>query len=130
MLRSFMSFGVLLTISANCFAADVDYTKHVKPILEKHCVMCHGPDEAESGLRVDAGQLMLDGGDRGPAIVPGKSAESLLYQVLVDESEGDVTAMPLDSDPLTKTEIEIIKKWIDAGADFPDDEKVAQNDHD
>ena len=127
MFRSLI-FAVVFTCTLKSFAADaVDYTKHVKPILAKHCVMCHGPDESESGLRVDAGQLMLDGGDRGPAIVPGKSQESLLYQALVGEGEEDVTAMPLDSDPLSKKEIEIIKKWIDAGAAFPDDEKVSQN---
>ncbi len=129
MLRNLISIGIL-TISATGLAADaVDYTKDVKPILETHCVMCHGADEAESGLRVDAGQLMLDGGDRGPAIVPGKSKESLLYQVLVGEGEEDVTAMPLDADPLSDKEIAIIKKWIDSGADFPEDEKVAQNEH-
>ena len=129
MLRSLISIGLLAFPAINSAADAVDYTKDVKPILATHCVYCHGADESESGLRVDAGQLILDGGDRGPAIVPGKSTESLLYQVLVGEGEEDVTAMPLDADPLSKKEIAIIKKWIDDGADFPDDEEIARNEH-
>lgn len=108
----------------------VDYVKQIKPILTEHCAGCHGADEQESGLRLDAGSLVVRGGDRGAAVIPGKSEQSLLYQVLV--GQGEVSAMPLDGDPLHADEIALIKRWIDEGAKFPKEEAVTdgpQSDH-
>jgi hypothetical protein len=59
-------------------------------------VHCHGADESQSGLRLDAARLAALGGDGGSTIVPGKSGESLLYRALL--GKGDVAAMPADSD--------------------------------
>ena len=55
-------FFMLAAISANESArADVDFVKQVKPLLQKHCVSCHGEDSQESGLRLDFGELLLKG---------------------------------------------------------------------
>ncbi len=103
-------------------ASPVDFNRDIKPILVKHCVDCHGKDQADSGLRLDFGQTILMGGDRGPAIIPSKAQDSILVQAI--EGRGKVTAMPEDGDPLSKDEIALIRRWIDAGAKFPANEKV------
>ena len=73
---------LLLVIVSRTARADeaVDYLRHVKPILAARCYACHGALEQKNGLRLDAAALLKRGGDSGPAIVPGKSGESLLIQ--------------------------------------------------
>src|SRR5687767_11128276 len=60
-------------------AQGVDYAREVKPILVARCFACHGALQQKAGLRLDTVELMKKGGDNGPVIVPGKSAESLLF---------------------------------------------------
>src|SRR5262245_64289723 len=66
----------------------VDYLKDVKPLLAQNCYGCHGPDVQQSGLRLDLRQNALRGGDYGPVIIPGKSADSKLIRRLVDGDGG------------------------------------------
>ena len=54
----------------------IDYTKDVQPLLAQKCYSCHGEDVQQSGLRLDKRQNALRGGDYGPVIKPGSSAES------------------------------------------------------
>src|SRR3989442_2152113 len=56
----------------------VDFAKDIQPIFETTCWKCHGPAKQESGLRLDQRASALQGGEHGPAIVPGTSADSLL----------------------------------------------------
>ena len=105
----------------------VDYIKQVKPVFTRHCVVCHGIDKHESGYRLDIAELAIQGGDRGAAVVPGKSSESILIQALLEE--GDVSAMPLDKPSLSTTDIDLIRDWIDQGAVFPESEQVANVTH-
>src|SRR4051812_10318867 len=56
----------------------VDYVRAVKPILTARCYACHGALQQKAGLRLDTVVLMKKGGDSGPALVPGKSGDSLL----------------------------------------------------
>jgi mono/diheme cytochrome c family protein len=101
-------------------AGAVDYEKQIKPIFAKYCVECHKTDKNESGYRLDLGDLAIKGGDRGAAIIPGKSDGSVLYQALI--GKGDVTAMPYEKPRLPAADIELIKKWIDGGAIVPANE--------
>ena len=98
-------------------AGGIDFEKQIKPIFAKHCVDCHKADKDESGFRLDVGHLAIKGGDRGAAIIPGKSDESILYQALI--GKGDATAMPYEKPRLPAADIELIKKWIDRGAKVP-----------
>lgn len=97
----------------------IDFAKDIQPIFAKHCVDCHKDGKSESGYRLDLANLAIKGGDRGAAIVPGKSDESILYQALI--GKGDVTAMPYEKPRLPAGDIELIKKWIDGGAKVPQD---------
>ncbi|GAB4144857.1 MAG: DUF1553 domain-containing protein [Planctomycetaceae bacterium] len=106
-------------------AKSVDYMKDVKPLLGARCVSCHGPLRQRGGLRLDAGRLILKGGDSGAAMVPGKPEKSLIFHAIT--GTGDVTKMPLEAKPLTKSEVAIIRRWIQTGATFPADEKIADD---
>ena len=103
-------------------AQGVDYVREIKPILTARCFACHGALQQKSGLRLDTVGLMKTGGDKGPAIVPGKSAESPLFAYVRATGR---KRMPPDSegDPLKKGEIDLLKAWIDQGAIGPAEEK-------
>src|SRR5207248_10589962 len=116
--------AVLLSLPGAAAAGDppagtppVDYLRDVKPLLAKNCFQCHGVKAHKGGLRVDTLQALLAGGDTGPAIVPGKSGESLLVAA-VSGVEG-VNRMPLKKPPLSAAQIATLKAWIDAGAATP-----------
>src|SRR4051812_27783690 len=60
----------------------VDFVQDIQPIFTNRCYPCHGPNKHEAQFRLDAKEIALKGGELGPAIVPGKSAESLLIQAV------------------------------------------------
>ena len=96
-------------------AATVGYEKDIKPLLEQHCYSCHGETVQQSGLRLDLRQNALRGGDYGPVILPGKSADSKLIRRLVD-GDGGMQMPP--TGPLSPEEVGMLRAWIDQGADF------------
>lgn len=102
-------------------AEPVDFAKQIKPILQRYCVSCHGSETVESGFRADFGNFVLEGGDRGAAIVPGEAKNSSLYQVLV--GEGNVAQMPFELPKLSDELIALVKDWIDQGAKSAADDK-------
>src|SRR5439155_22097841 len=125
-MRLLISISLIFVVPTWGFAGPPDYLKEVKPLLAKNCFQCHGLKAQKGGLRVDTLKALLSGGDTGPAIVPGKSGESLLIAAL-SGAEG-VTRMPLKKPPLPPQQIATLKAWIDAGAvapanDRPDDGK-------
>src|SRR5579864_4622491 len=78
------------------------------------CQQCHGETLQMAHLSVASRDLMLKGGDHGAAIIPGKAADSLLYQRITGQI---LPAMPMAPVPrLTADEIAAVKDWIDAGA--------------
>jgi hypothetical protein len=68
-------------------ATKVDYTRDVQPLLESRCYQCHGPKRTENGLRLDDRDLALKGGERGPILMPGNSAESLVIHAVAHARE-------------------------------------------
>lgn len=93
----------------------VDFIRDVEPLLTQKCHSCHGPEVQQSGLRLDRRQNAMRGGDYGPVIVPGKSADSKLIRRLVSGDGGMV--MP-PTEALSRDEISLLRAWIDQGADF------------
>lgn len=118
-MRTTFALLTILLLSSNALAQNkVDYEKDIRPILQEHCAHCHGPDEQESGLRLDRRVALLKGGDYGqPAIVPGKPEKSYLLEVIshVDQD----MKMPPDEDKLSAEKIELITRWIKEGANWP-----------
>ena len=95
----------------------VDFARDVQPILREHCFECHGPKQQRNGFRLDRRREALRGGS-SVMIGPGNSAGSRLYLRLVGDRYG--TRMPPD-DPLSGEQIATVKKWIDQGAEWPDE---------
>jgi ankyrin repeat protein len=93
----------------------IDYEKDVQTLLSQKCYACHGEDVQQSGLRLDKRQNALRGGDYGPVINPGKSAESKLIRRLVN-GDGGLQMPP--TGPLSDEEIGTLRAWIDQGAEF------------
>jgi hypothetical protein len=58
----------------------VDFEKEILPALKSNCLACHNTTKAKGGLNLETPQLMLKGGDTGPAVAPGKGAESLVFK--------------------------------------------------
>jgi mono/diheme cytochrome c family protein len=99
--------------------ASVDFVRDVRPIFEKHCHGCHGPTRQRSGLRLDVKAEAMKGGDTfGPAIVPGKAAESPLIQLVSGAAED--LRMPPKGEALSADEVATLTDWIDGGASWPD----------
>ncbi len=93
-----------------------DFVRDVEPVLARHCYDCHGPEVQESDLRLDIPALVLRGGNRGPALVPGKPQESLLIRVIEGRHE---LAMPPEGERLSAREVKLLRRWIAAGAKAP-----------
>lgn len=99
---------------------DVVFNRDIRPLLSDRCFHCHGPDPThrEADLRIDttAGATADLGGYA--AIVPGKPEESELYQ-RISASDPFQRMPPEDEgDPLTKDEIELLRRWIEQGAEY------------
>lgn len=91
--------------------ATLTYEQHVRPILRAHCLDCHGAAEKmKGGLDLRLVRFMLQGGDSGAAIVPGKPGESFLLERV---RNGE---MPPGETKLKPTEIATLERWIAAGA--------------
>ncbi|MEQ2008421.1 MAG: c-type cytochrome domain-containing protein [Limisphaerales bacterium] len=102
----------------------VDFVKHIKPVLETHCVSCHGPEKQRMGFRVDTREAAFKGGKvYGPAIVPGSPPNSSLYHRISMRPDRDIhdEVMPPAKRkiPLTAAEIALIGQWITEGANWP-----------
>jgi hypothetical protein len=112
------------TLPSSALAADpVDYFRDVKPILSRHCYSCHGPQKQKSGLRLDTAAMARKGGNLGPAIVPGKSEDSLLIKAVTGSDE-NLPRMPFQKPALNSSQITVLKTWIDQGAKAPADERL------
>ena len=101
-------------------ARHVDFDKDIQPLFADRCYSCHGPRKQESGFRLDAKSEALKGGDNFPdhAIVPGKSAESVLIHA-VSHLNPDLK-MPKKGDRLSPEQVGLLRAWIDQGAEWPE----------
>jgi hypothetical protein len=99
---------------------NVTFATQIKPIFEKSCVKCHGPEKQKAKLRLDTLEASLKGGSNGKVIVPGKSAESILVHNVAHVGDEDSFMPPPDNKdkipPLNKEQIGLIRAWIDQGA--------------
>src|SRR5213592_2284281 len=92
-------------------AAPPVFEKDIRPILKAHCFECHGEGEKlKGGLDLRLRRLILQGGDDGPVLVPGKPDRSLLFK-LVHTGE-----MPKRDKKLSREQVALIKQWIATGA--------------
>ncbi|WP_372726046.1 DUF1592 domain-containing protein, partial [Novipirellula sp.] len=94
----------LASVSASLFDQDV------APLFAKHCLECHDSAIKKGDLDLSRKNAALAGGESGEVIVPGKSADSLLWQSVSSDE------MPKDRAPLSNDEKAALKRWLDSGA--------------
>jgi mono/diheme cytochrome c family protein len=96
------------------------FEKSVRPLFAKHCYKCHSSSKGEDkgGLVLDSQAGWMDGGDSGPAIIPGKITESILIEA-IEQKDPDFAMPPKYK--LSSSEIENLKKWVSMGAPDPRD---------
>ena len=93
--------------------AEISFTDHIRPIFERSCWNCHGEASQLSDLDLRTREAAVEGGVRGPALVPGRAEDSRLYRMLAGL---DDPPMPMAGDPLSDAELMAIRTWIDDGA--------------
>ncbi len=98
------------------------FEKKIRPLLIERCQKCHGSEKETSGLRLDTRAGVLGGGERGPAVVPGKPDESLLLTAVGYENRD--LQMPPEK-KLSDREIADLKQWVKLGAPFPESDKAS-----
>lgn len=101
----------LTAVAAEPASGDKLWSAHVEPLLKEHCVECHSPAKAKSGLDLTSLQAILRGGDRGAAVIPGRADESNLYTFL--RSEADPHMPPGKRTKLADDEVVLIRQWIE-----------------
>jgi cytochrome c553 len=92
------------------------FEKRVRPVLANHCFECHGPDKERGGLRLDSRAAILDGGDSGPAVVPGQPEQSRLIRA-IHHSDKKLRMPPKVK--LADEHINALTAWIKMGAPWP-----------
>ncbi|HEY0457345.1 MAG TPA: c-type cytochrome domain-containing protein [Verrucomicrobiae bacterium] len=109
--------SVLLCALRALAAQPVNFTNDIAPILVQKCLICHGPDKSKGSYRVDTYDWLLKpGSSKEPAITPGNSGKSKLFELITTDDEED--RMPQKNEPLSPPEIARIKDWITQGAHF------------
>jgi hypothetical protein len=107
--------------AARLQAADVDFTRDVRPILSQHCFKCHGPDDAarQAGLRLDRRAAAVAKTESGAIpIVPGKPAASELVRRIATGDPDEIMPPPAANKPLSDGQKRILREWIAAGAPY------------
>ncbi len=103
-------------------ARAADFTRDIKPILDRHCVSCHGPEKQRASLRADSAKGLREGGSSGPAVVPGKPDDSLVLHAVLGVK--DAKPMPPKGPRLTGAEVALLREWVRDGAKAPAGEAV------
>lgn len=122
----------MIVIGSSLFAntkAKVDFEKQVLPILQNSCFSCHSASKVEGsetiskpkgGVQLDSVKGIEDS-QYGEVIVAGEPEDSLLYQrITLSENGNGIMPPPGTGKPLTKPETDLIRKWIEEGANYGD----------
>ena len=102
-------------------ADDVDFKKDIAPVLEASCVKCHNPEKKKGKLDMTTKEAFMKGGSEGVIVEAGKADASTIIKVLALPADDDAAMPPQDKAPRpTAAQIDALKKWINAGAKWPD----------
>jgi mono/diheme cytochrome c family protein len=102
-------------------AADdkVDFVRDIQPIFESSCYKCHDGAKHKGGLRLDNKATAFIGGDSGePSLVAHDADHSKIIPLVRGDDPNSV--MPPKGDRLSKTQIDLLTRWINQGAAWPD----------
>jgi len=91
---------------------EVLYEKHIQPLLAERCYDCHGKQDPGGGLNLTELVGLYRGGTSGPVITPGDAQKSFMLHITASKEMPPQEA----GDPLSDSEVELIRRWIDGGA--------------
>ena len=117
-LNRICSLAALAGLALQAQSGSEFFESKIRPLLAQKCYACHTASKL-GDLRLDSREAMLKGGKSGPALVPGKAAESLLLRAVLQTDEK--LKMPMAGDKLAAQEVADLRQWIDAGAVWPQD---------
>ena len=111
-------FSSLIAVFSVPLLADerVDFNRDIRPLLSDRCFACHGPDEntREADLRLDIAEGVVQGDS---TVVQANDLEaSELYQRIISDDVDIVMPPPSTNKPLSESEKDLLKKWIEQGA--------------
>ena len=107
-------FVCTLVCAAEAAAAErIDFAHQVVPILRTHCAACHADGEANGGFAIDTRGQLLESG----MVVAGEAADSYALE-LIASADADVMMPPPDRPRVSGKEAEILRQWIDQGAEW------------
>lgn len=99
-------------------SAEIDFYRDVYPVLKANCISCHNKTTHKAGLNMETPELLRKGGDSGTGVVPGKSADSLVFKAAAQK--GEITMPPKGNKTgavkLNSKQLALLKSWIDQGA--------------
>jgi hypothetical protein len=106
--------------AADPASAKVDFNYDIRPIISTKCFHCHGPDEKsrKAKLRLDLRGEALKEHEDGPTIVPGSASDSALIARITSKDSDEVMPPPKEDHALTAQEVQLLKRWIDQGAEY------------
>jgi hypothetical protein len=96
------------------------FEREIRPLLLENCGTCHGAEKSKAGLQVTSRKARMEGGESGPALVPGLPARSLLIEAV---RQGDELRIP-PGRRLRDDQIIALERWVAAGAPWPADPGV------
>ncbi len=110
-----LTFAILFVCVLNAAAAEPapPFDKQIAPLLQARCLKCHNAIKSRGDLDLTGRASLLKGGQTGPAVTPGHSAASPLF------AKVHAGKMP-PGNPLGADDVELLRRWIDAGAAWPD----------
>jgi hypothetical protein len=94
--------------------AEAAFHQHIAPIIRRNCAGCHGGESPKGELSMESLARFLEGGKKGPPVVPGKPGESLVFLMLTGEKKPVMP--PRSAEPLSESEILTFRAWIEGGA--------------
>ncbi|MDB6038412.1 MAG: hypothetical protein JWM99_2253, partial [Verrucomicrobiales bacterium] len=111
MIRLLAIFAVLcMSFLAHARGPDDFWSSRVEPLLDKQCLKCHAGVHQKGGLDLRSLETILRGGERGPAIIPGKPDESHLVQFVLAGADPHMPSV--NKKQLRPDEIAILRAWV------------------
>ena len=119
---SLLLSGILVARLSNAADDFEFFEKRIRPVLATNCFSCHGADKQFGALRLDSREHLLQGGQSGPAAVPGNPKDSLLIKAVRHEGP----KMPMGG-KLKEADVAALEEWVLKGLPWPEDKTLKES---
>ena len=112
-LRNAVLFLLTTGVCVSRLGAEVDFSHQIVPVLREHCAECHSGDKKKGGFSFNTREALMEGGENGEVVRPGKSAESRMIEVVLSKDKDE--QMPPKGARLAAEKVALLRRWIDEG---------------